>query len=129
MSEPVWLPETLVIAAHYEQLTRFGGPPGLRDAGALALALGRPINKWTYEKADLMTCAAAYAYGIARNHPFVDGNKRAAFLAILMFLGLNGVVFKPTPSEATAAMLDLAAGTLGEDGLAAWIRDVVDGKR
>lgn len=125
MTEPIWLPERLIIAAHSEQLAKFGGPEGLRDAGMLASALGRPRNKWAYEKADLIGCAAAYAFGLARNHPFVDGNKRIAFMSITIFLELNGILFKPDKLEALVAIVDLAAGKINEDGLEAWIRDTL----
>lgn len=123
MTEPVWLTLELVVAIHDEQLRVFGGPAGLRDAGALDSALGRPKNKWAYETADLATLAAAYAFGIARNHAFVDGNKRAAFLSLITFLGLNGIDFVADPAEAFIIMRDLAAGEVDEDGLTRWIRD------
>ena len=100
MTEPVWLPVDLVLAIHETQLRRFGGPPGIRDLGALESALSRPQNKLAYESADLSALAAAYAFGIARNHPFVDGNKRAAFLVVVTFLGLNGVDFLVGEAEA-----------------------------
>lgn len=123
MSEPVWLTSELVIAFHGEQLSRFGGPPGLRDAGALESTLGRPRHKWAYGETSLAALAAAYAFGIARNHPFVDGNKRASFLAIVVFLGLNGIEFTVAEPEAAAAIIALAAGEVDEDGLGRWISD------
>jgi death on curing protein len=123
MTEPVWLSVDLVLAIHETQLRRFGGPPGIRDQGALESALGRPQNKWAYEGADLSTLAAAYAFGIARNHAFVDGNKRAAFLALVTFLGLNDVDFLVDEAAATVIIRDLAAGTVSEEGLTRWIRD------
>lgn len=123
MIEPVWLTAELVIAIHEEQLREFGGPPGIRDRGLLESALGRPQNKWSYGETDLAALAAAYAFGIARNHPFVDGNKRAAFLSIITFLGLNGVDYLADESEAVVIIQDLAAGTVTEDGLTRWIRD------
>lgn len=123
MTEPVWLPVDLVLAIHETQLRRFGGPPGIRDLGALELALSRPQNKLAYESADLSALAAAYAFGIARNHPFVDGNKRAAFLVVVTFLGLNGVDFLVGEAEAATIIRDLAAGLVAEEGLARWIRD------
>ncbi|QCI63533.1 type II toxin-antitoxin system death-on-curing family toxin [Phreatobacter stygius] len=122
-SEPVWLTPELVIAMHDRQLREFGGPPGLRDAGSLESALDRPRNKWTYEAPDLAELAAAYAFGIARNHPFVDGNKRAALLALVVFLDLNGIVFDVPEAEFAAIILALAAGEVSEAGLARWIRD------
>jgi death-on-curing protein len=123
MSEPVWLTVEDVVDLHGEQLAIFGGPLGLRDQGLLESALGRPSNRWNYGESDLAALAAAYAFGIARNHPFVDGNKRAAFAAMMVFLRLNGVRFAPDVGEATAAIVSLAAGELGEEGLTRWIRD------
>jgi death-on-curing protein len=123
MTEPVWLRVDLVLAIHETQLRRFGGPPGIRDLGALESALSRPQNKLAYESADLAALAAAYAFGIARNHPFVDGNKRAAFLVVVTFLGLNGVDFLVGEAEAATIIRDLAAGLVAEEGLARWIRD------
>lgn len=108
---------------HAEQLAIFGGPAGLRDEGMLESALGRPQNKWAYGETDLAVLAAAYAYGLARNHPFVDGNKRAAFMCMMVFLRKNGVDFSPDGSQATVAMVSLASGEIDEDGLARWIRD------
>lgn len=123
MTEPIWLTSELVIAIHEEQLSRFGGPPGVRDTGALESALGRPINRYHYEGAELASLAAAYAFGIARNHPFVDGNKRVAWLALITFLGLNDVDFVVPEPDAVAVMLALAAGEIDEEGLARWIAD------
>ena len=127
MTEPIWLPVELVLAIHESQLRKFGGPPGLRDLGALESALGRPRNRWVYEAGDLDTLAAAYAFGIARNHPFVDGNKRAAFLSLVTFLGLNGIDFVADEAEAVIIIRDLAAGTVDEAGLTRWIRDNLPG--
>ncbi|MBB5752537.1 type II toxin-antitoxin system death-on-curing family toxin [Prosthecomicrobium pneumaticum] len=123
MSEPRWLREEEIRITHERQLARFGGAIGIRDVGALRSALDRPRNKWAYEQADLVTLGAAYAFGIARNHPFVDGNKRVAFLAMIGFLRLNGVRFAPPPAEATGVMLKLAAGEIDEAGLVRWIAD------
>mgnify|MGYP001459999973 FL=1 len=123
MIEPVWLKAELVIAIHDEQLREFGGPPGLRDRGMLESALGRPQNKISYGETDLAALAAAYAFGIARNHPFVDGNKRASFLSIIVFLGLNDIEFLADDAEAAVIIQDLAAGTVSEDGLTRGIRD------
>ena len=123
MTEPVWLDLELVLDIHAEQLALFGGGDGLRDQGLLESALARPINKYGYAVDDIAVLAAAYAFGIARNHPFIDGNKRVAFAAMLVFLGLNGIDFDAEPAEATAIILDLAAGMVSEDGLTRWIRD------
>lgn len=123
MTEPVRLSVELVVAFHEEQLREFGGAQGVRDAGTLESALGRPQNKWPYGETDLAALAAAYAFRIAHNHPFVDGNKRAALLALVTFLGLNGVEFIADEAEAVVMVRDLAAGEVGEEGLALWIRD------
>jgi death-on-curing protein len=103
VNEPTWLNGELVKAIHDHQLRLFGGPPGLRDEGALQSALGRPVNKWANERADLAGLAAAYAFGIERNHPFVDGNKRAALLSLVTFLGLNGIDFVPTKPKPSSS--------------------------
>jgi death-on-curing protein len=123
VTEPEWLTVDLVLAIHDEQLREFGGPAGLRDAGALESALGRARNRWAYEGGDLPRLAAAYGFGIARNHPFIDGNKRAALLAIVAFLGLNDVEFTASEAEAVVMIRDLAAGVIDEDVLARWIAD------
>jgi death-on-curing protein len=123
MSEPEWLDTTIIIDVHAEQLALFGGADGIRDMGMLESALGRPLNKYSYGETDLAALAAAYAFGLARNHPFVDGNKRAAFASIILFLGLNGIDFDVPPEQATAMILALAAGEVSEESLARWIRD------
>lgn len=123
MSEPIWLDTSIVLDVHAEQLALFGGADGVRDLGLLESALGRPLNKFAYGETSLAALAAAYAFGIARNHPFVDGNKRAAFASIIVFLGLNGVDFDVPPEAATAIILGMAAGEIDEDGLARWIED------
>lgn len=123
MSEPVWLDVEILVDLHAEQLALFGGPDGIRDQGMLESALGRPINKFSYGEHDLAALAAAYAFGIARNHPFVDGNKRAAFGALIVFLGLNDIDFQVSPENATAMILSLAAGEVSEQSLTRWIRD------
>src|ERR671922_476494 len=108
--EPVWMTYDQVIAIHGRQLRRFGGAPGLRDEGMLRSALERSINKWHYEQAELAELAAAYAFGLAKNHAFVDGNKRIAFMTMVAFLRKNGVRLAPDPAHATAMILSLAAG-------------------
>lgn len=118
-----WLTAEMVVAIHDEQLAIHGGPSGVRDAGALESALDRPRNKWAYEQAELPELAAAYAYGMARNHPFVDGNKRTALLALYTFLGINGVDFIVPEADAAAIILSLAAGEVSETSLTRWIRD------
>lgn len=125
MKEPRWLTPRTVEDIHLEQLVLFGGPPGIRDRGAMESALARPINRWHCGCEDMAELAAAYGFGLARNHAFVDGNKRFAFAAIMVFLRLNGINFQPPAAEATAMMLDLAAGEIAEEGLARWISDVM----
>jgi death-on-curing protein len=122
VKEPRWISTQQALSIHAEQLAIFGGPAGLRDEGMLESALGRPQNKWAYGETDLAVLAAAYAYGLARNHPFVDGNKRAAFMCMMVFLRKNGIEFSPDGSQATIAMVNLASGEIGEEGLARWIR-------
>lgn len=118
-----WLTMQIVLAIHDEQLTVHGGSAGLRDVALLESALNRPLNKWNYEQAELPELAAALGYGIARNHPFIDGNKRTALLAIYTFLGVNGVDFIVPEADAAAMILSLAAGEVSEESLARWIRD------
>lgn len=122
-AEPLWLTYDQVIAVHSRQLRRFGGAAGLRDEGMLRSALERPVNKWQYEQADLPVLAAAYAFGLAKNHAFVDGNKRIAFMSMMIFLRRNGIAFAPDPAHATAIILGLAAGEISEESLTRWIRD------
>ena len=124
----MWLTVRDVVALHDEQLAIFGGPEGIRDEGLLESAVTRPINRWNYGTTNLSMLAAAYAYGIAKNHPFIDGNKRAAFAALIVFLRLNGVPFAPDVGAATAAMLALAAGSITESELAQWIHDTASRK-
>ena len=123
MNEPKWLSLAMVVAIQDEQLAIHGGSPGLRDAGMLESALDRARNKWAYESAELPELAAAYAYGIARNHPFVDGNKRTSLLALYTFLGINNVEFIVPEAEAATIIMSLAAGEVSEESLARWIRD------
>jgi len=128
MSEPFWLTRRMIIAIHDEQLAIHGGASGLRDEGMLDSALDRSRNKWSYENADLPELAAAYAFGIARNHPFVDGNKRTSLLALYTFLGVNGIDFIVPEAEAAAIILSLAAGEVSEQSLTRWICDNLDSK-
>ena len=123
MSEPFWLTRQMIVAIHDEQLTIHGGASGLRDEGMLESALDRAKNKWAYEDAELPELAAAYAFAIARNHPFVDGNKRTSLLALYTFLGLNGFDFVVPEAEAAAIILALAAGEVSEESLTRWIKD------
>jgi len=121
MSEPRWLDIDIVLDFHAEQLSLFGGADGIRDIGLLESALARPINKFAYGETDVAALAAAYGFGIARNHPFVDGNKRTALASMIVFLGLNGIDLDAPQEAATAIVLSLAAGEIAEDVLARWI--------
>lgn len=121
--EPVWISYDQLIAVHSRQLRKFGGAAGLRDEGILRSALERPVNKWQYEHAGLPILAAAYAFDLAKNHAFIDGNKRIAFMSMMIFLRRNGVAFAPDPAHATAIILALAAGEVSEESLARWTRD------
>jgi death-on-curing protein len=125
MSEPEWLDLDIVLDFHAEQLALFGGADGIRDLGLLESALARPANKFAYGEIDLSTLAAAYGFGIAKNHPFIDGNKRTALASMIVFLGLNGADLDAPQEEATAIMLNLAAGEITDDLLARWIADHV----
>ena len=120
--EPEWLSLDLALAIHDRQLAEHGGPTGVRDQGMLESALARPLNQWTYGEDDLCALAAAYAYGIARNHPFADGNKRTAWVFARLFLRLNGQALAFGPRDAIDIVLALAAGELSEDELADWFR-------
>jgi death on curing protein len=123
MSEPIWLDVDEVIDMHAEQLAIFGGPEGIRDRGLLESAILRPVNQWHYGQTDMAALAAAYAFGLARNHAFVDGNKRIAFHAMMVFLRGNDIDFAPDPAHATEIILSLAAGEVSEESLTRWIRD------
>lgn len=120
--EPVWLDAEVALAIHDRQLAEHGGGVGVRDAGMLDSALTRPLNRWTYGEDDLCALAAAYAFGVARNHPFVDGNKRTAWVLARLFLKLNVVEIAFQPDDAINTVLALAAGELSEEEMADWFR-------
>ena len=120
--EPVWLDANVALAIHERQLAEHGGGIGVRDEGLLESALGRPVNRWAYGEDDLCALAAAYAFGVARNHPFIDGNKRTAWVLARLFLRLNGAVLIFAPEDAIRTVLALAAGELSEAELADWFR-------
>ncbi len=128
MKEPIWLLRQVVLACHTEAMQDHGGSDGMRDEGLLDSALARPRHLFRYESADLCRLAASYAHGIAKNHPFVDGNKRAAFLAAAVFLVVNGVEFEVLPAHAAVFVQALAAGEIGEAEFAAWLRDTTKRK-
>lgn len=117
-----WITEPVVRAVHGEQLAQHGGAPGVRDAGLLASDLGRPQNLAAYGEPDCAALAASLAYGIARNHPFVDGNKRSAFVAGALFMELNGQRLNASEADVVVTFLALAAGELSEAALADWFR-------
>ena len=121
MAEPVWLRPDVVLAIHNRQLAEHGGPPGVRDEGLLESALIAPVNRWQYEKGSLPELAACYAFHLAGNHPFIDGNKRTAYICMRLFLTLNGMDLTADPEEKIRIMVDLSAGRLGFDELAAWV--------
>lgn len=120
--EPVWLDADVALAVHDRQLSEHGGGAGVRDPGLIESALARPVNRWSYGDDDLAALAASYAFGVARNHTFVDGNKRTAWVLARLFLALNGVTLAFKPEDAIQAMLALAAGELSEDEMADWFR-------
>ena len=122
MSDYRWINPQVLLLLHDESLAEHGGAPGLRDEVLLDSALGRPQNLLAYGSPDLSDLAASYGYGLAKNHAFVDGNKRAAFLAVGLFLMVNGHRLVATQAEATMTMLALAAGHMDESALAQWIR-------
>jgi len=117
-----WIDPSVILAVHDELIAEHGGPPGLRAQGLLESALARPINLATYGKPDHADLAACYGVGIAKNHPFVDGNKRTAFVAVELFLALNGRELSAPDTDAVLTMLAVAAGKLNETGFAEWIR-------
>lgn len=122
-NEPRWLSRTLLDVIHADLIAQHGGSTGVRDDGLIDSALARPQNKLAYgEDVDLADLAAAYAVGLAKNHGFIDGNKRVAFMALYVFLGLNGFVLDATEPDAVRIMTDVATGAVGESELAAWVR-------
>lgn len=124
MSEPRWLLPVYVLAIHADQIQAHGGSLGLRDRGLLESALERAKNRYQYDPdADLASLAAAYGFGLAQNHPFMDGNKRVAFQAMYLFLGLNGFRIEASEEEVVILVLSLASGQLDEASLASWLRN------
>ncbi len=122
MVEWRWIESRVILAAHAEQLAEHGGPDGVRDAGLLHSALARPLNLAAYGEPDVVALAAAYGFGLVRNHPFVDGNKRTGLVAIELFLALNGFELSADDASCVMTILDLASGALDEAGLGEWIR-------
>ena len=121
MTEPIWIDLEVVLAIHDEQLAEHGGQTGVRDRGLLESAMARPQNQFAYGEHALPRLAASYAFGISRNHPFLDGNKRTSLVVAELFLDLNGLELTATDAECVTTFLALAAGDLTEDQLTQWI--------
>ena len=121
ISTPNWLLRSVVEAMHFEQIAEHGGASGIRDPGLLDSALARPLNLWAYASPTLFELAASYAFGVVKNHPFVDGNKRTAFLSAYLFLRLNGWRLIASHDDAVRMVLSLAAGDLDEFEFAQWL--------
>ena len=126
MTEWRWVDRAVLEAVHDRQLAEHGGGEGLRDEGGLESAIARAVNRALYENPTTAELAAAYAFGIARNHPFVDGNKRTAWVAARLFLALNGIGLNFDKADATLMVQRLAAGELGEDEVTAWFAGHID---
>lgn len=124
MNEPLWLRREWVDALHFRQLQRFGGLHGVRDSGAIESALARPRNRWEYTgERDLATLATAYGFGLTRCHGYSDGNKRIGFMAMAVFLDLNGFTLEAPEPEVVRIMLDVASGGIREEEFAAWVKE------
>lgn len=128
MTEFVWIKEQVVWAIHEAQLAEHGGAAGVREAGMLASALARPLNLAAYGNPTVVECAAAYGFGISRNHPFIDGNKRTAFVCMELFLALNGLRLVASDIDCVQTMLAVAAGEMDETALSAWLQDHTQGR-
>ena len=125
----IWLDPKVLLAVHEEQLAEHGGAAGTRDLGLFESALARPRNLAHYGDPDAADLAAAYGYGLARNHPFIDGNKRTAFVAVELFLALNGLELLADDVACVLTMLAVASGTLDEAGFATWLRTHIQPRR
>ena len=121
MAEPVWIVRDVVLAVHDEQLSEHGGQSGVRDLGLFESALARPRNQYAYGETSIARLAASYAFGLSRNHPFLDGNKRTSLVVAELFLALNGLELAASDAECVTTFLALAAGDLTEEELAGWI--------
>ena len=122
MSSPRWIAKATILKIHAAQLAEHGGINGTRDEGLLDSALARPELKAQYGESELTLLAAAYAYGIAKNHPFLDGNKRTAYVAMELFLMKNGMILTSSDEDSVLTFLKLAAGEIPEEELASWIK-------
>ena len=116
----------VVLAIHSRQLAEHGGPSGIRDEGLLESALAAPVNRWRYEQSGIPELAACYAFHLAGNHPFTDGNKRTAYICMRLFLRLNGMDLVAEPEKKIRVMIDLSAGRLSLDELAAWVAEMIE---
>ncbi len=124
LREPRWLSRIVVDSVHSDQLKEHGGLPGIRDQNVLESALARPKHRWAYAEArDLATLAASYGFGLIKNHPYRDGNKRIGFLAMATFLGINGRELKAADTDVVTEMIAVASGRVSEEELSEWIRD------
>ncbi|WP_016755256.1 type II toxin-antitoxin system death-on-curing family toxin [Leptospira santarosai] len=122
--EPKWLNQKIVLTIHLDQLKQHGGSQGIRDRGLLESALDRPRNKWFYRPSfNPFDLAASLCIGIAKNHPFIDGNKRIAFMATYVFLGLTGYIIEVPEEEVVSTMLKVASGNINETNLSIWLKD------
>lgn len=122
MKAPVWVLKDTVLTLHDQLIAEFGGTAGMRDNGLLESALARPEHLWAYGKPTIFELSASYAFGLAKNHPFVDGNKRIALVVAVLFLEINGLRFEAPEPEAAINTLGLAAGTVGQAKYAAWLK-------
>ncbi len=123
MSEPIWLEKSTIQMFHDFQIDKHGGSHGVRDETLLDSAMGKPQNLYAYEQGDIFDLAASYAYGIAKNHPFIDGNKRTAFVSAALFLELNGKPLQADKAEAVVMTVAMANSEITQDGYAQWLRD------
>jgi len=127
VTEPLWLDRLILEAIHFDQIRLHGGLPGVRDENTLESALARPRNRSVYdESSDLSALAAAYGFGLTSSHPFNDGNKRIGFLAMYVFLGLNGVEIVAAEADVVDLMVTIAAGSRSEDEVVGWLRDHIE---
>jgi death-on-curing protein len=122
MKKPVWVLREVVLASHDQSLAQFGGSAGVRDEGLLDSALGKPQNLFAYGKPNLFDLAGSYAFGLVKNHPFIDGNKRTGFIVAVLFLELNGFRFCASEVDATVRTLALAAGDMTETTCSQWLK-------
>lgn len=122
MNQPIWLTELMVLAIHEDLISQYGGLSGVRDSGLLSGSLARPRHRFSYRpEVSLLELAAAYGFALCKNHPFVDGNKRTAFMVMYVFLGLNGYGFTAPEPEVVLVMEELASGEIDENILQAWL--------